>query len=104
MPDENGNPTDKFEEFDILELAERLRGRPDSRRRCAEIRGIFAEFCPGDSRSVQQALADFAELVGQAADPPFRYESRLRQQLKLIDELLARQEKLDEYMKLGLVI
>ena len=97
--DEQGNPTDKFEEFDVLELAERLRERPDARRRCAEFHSVFAEFCPGDSRPAQQALAGFAELVAQAADPPFRYESRLRRQLKLIDEVLARQEKLDEYMK-----
>ena len=97
--DENGNPTDKFEEFDVLALAERLRGRPDARRRCAEIHILFAEFCPGDSRPAQQALAGFAELVAQAAEPPFRYESRLRQQLKLIDTVLARQEKLDDYMK-----
>ena len=97
--DEQGNATEKMEEFDVLELADRLRGRPDARRRCAEIHGRFAEFCPGDSRPAQQALAGFADLVAQAADPPFRYESHLRRQLALIDGVLARQEKLDEYMK-----
>ena len=97
--DERGGMTDKFEEFDVLELAERLRERPDARLRCAEFHVRFAEFCPGDSRPAQQALAGFAELVAQAADPPFRYESRLRRQLALIDEVLARQEKLDAYLK-----
>ena len=96
--DEAGNPTDKFEEFDVLEVAERLRGRPDAMLRCAEFRRRFAEFCPGDSRPAQQAISGFAELVAQAADPPFRYEARMRKQLELIDEVLARQEKVDAFM------
>lgn len=96
--DEEGKPTAKFEEFDVLEVGERLRGRPDAMLRCAEFRRRFAEFCPGDSRPAQQAISGFAELVAQAADPPFRYVARMRKQLKLIDEVLARQEKIDAFM------
>ena len=66
--------------------------------RCAEFRRRFAEFCPGDSRPAQQAISGFAELVAQAADPPFRYAARMRKQLQLIDEVLARQEKVDAWM------
>jgi len=96
--DDQGKPTEKTEEFDILELAERLRGRPDASRRCAEIYRRFFDFCSGDSRPAQQALAGFAALVGQAEDPPFRYKSKMRHQIELIDKVLARQEKLDDFM------
>ena len=96
--DDEGRPTDKIEEFDVLEVADRLRGRPDALLQCAEFRRRFAEFCPGDSRPAQLAISGFADLVGQATDPPFRYAARLRRQLELIDEVLARQEKLDAWM------
>ena len=95
---EEGKPTDKFEEFDVLELGDRLRGRPDAKLRCAEFRRRFSEFCPGDSRPAQQAIAAFAELVALAADPPFRYVPKMRRQLKIIGEVLTRQERIDAFM------
>lgn len=96
--DEEGKPTNEFEEFDVLELPRRLKGRPDAQLRCAEFRRAFAEFCSGDSRPMQQLLSGFAELVGQAADPPFRLEAKMRNQLELIDAQLARQQKIDAWI------
>ena len=99
--DKEGKPTGKFEDLDVLELADRLRDRPDAQLQCAAFRRTFAEFCVGDSHPAHQALAVLADLVGQAADPPFRWEAKMRRQLELIGTILARQEKLDAYMKAG---
>ena len=97
--DKEGKPTGKFDDLDVLELADRLRDRPDAQLECAAFHRIFSEFSVGDSHPAHQALALLAELVGQAADPPFRWEAKMRRQLELIDTILARQEKLDAYMK-----
>lgn len=97
--DDEGKPTGKFEDLDVLELADRLRGRPDAQQQCAVFLRTFAEFSVGDSHPAHLALAALAELVGQAADPPFRWQAKVRRQLELIETILARQEKLDAYMK-----
>jgi len=97
--DERGNPTANFEEFDVSELAQHLRDRPDAHERCVEIHRRFFDFCPGDSRAARMALSELAELVAQAEKPPFRHEARMRRQLEKIDGILTRQEKLDRYMK-----
>ena len=96
---DEGKPTGKFEEFDVLELADRLSERPDAPLQCAAFFRVFAEFSVGDSHPAHQALAALADLVGQAADPPFRWEAKMRDKLEEIEVILARQEKLDDYMK-----
>ena len=96
---DEGKPTGKFEEFDVLELADRLRDRPDAQLQCAAFRRTFAEFSVGDSHPAHLALAALADLVGAAVDPPFRWESKMRDKLEEIDTILVRQEKLDDYMK-----
>lgn len=96
--DAEGKPTSDFEECDVLELAERLKGRPDAELRSLEFRRLFAEFCPGDSRPSQLLISGFAELVGQAADPPFRLEAKMRRQIELIHAQLDRQEKIDAWV------
>lgn len=97
--DEKGRPVpDKFEEFDVLETAEKLRGRPDAKARSAEFQHRFFEFAAGDARPTRVAFTELADLMGQAADPPFRYEARLRAQLEKIERLLKRQELLDRYL------
>ena len=97
--DAEGKPTGRFDEFDVLELPERLRGRPDAKLRCAEFYRRFFEFSSGDSRPAKLALFGFADLVGYSVDPPFRHEARMRRQLELVDAVLTRQEKLDDYMR-----
>ena len=82
----------------MLELPERLKGRPDARARCTEFHRRFLDFVPGDSRRSQEALAGFAKLVGESIDPPFRHAARMRRQLEEISRVLERKEKLDRYL------
>ena len=97
--DEQGKVVpDKFVEFDVLEVAERLRGRPDAGARCAEFQRRFLEFGAGDSRPARLAISALAELVGRADDPPFRCHAQLRDRLEKLERVLKRQEALDRYL------
>lgn len=89
---------DRFVEFDVLEIADRLKGRPDAAARCAEFRHRFFEFGAGDSRPAQAAITELAELMAMAADPPFRYGARLRRTIGEIESVLKRQESLDAWL------
>ena len=95
--DDKGEPIpDRFVEFDVLEVADRLKDRPDAAERSAEFRRRFFEFAAGDSHSGYQAITGLAELVALAADPPFRYGARLRRQVAEIEEILKRREAVDD--------
>ena len=97
--DEKGAPVpEKFVEFDVSEVAERLRGRPDAKARSTEFHNRFLELSFGDSRPARMAISELADLMSYADDPPFRYNARLRDQLEKIDTVLKRQEALDRYL------
>lgn len=97
--DDSGKPVpDKTIECDVLELAERLRGRPDAASLSGETRRRFFEFCFGDSRRVKAAGALFSDLIGQAHRPPLWYSSKLNRALDRLYAELRRREKLDAYM------
>ncbi len=89
---------DRFVEFDVLELGDRMKGRPDAAARCAEFRHRFFEFSAGDSHPVQAAITELADLAAAAADPPFRYGARLRRAVGEIENLLKRREVLDAWL------
>jgi hypothetical protein len=97
--DEKGAPVpEKFVEFDVSEVAERLRGRPDAKARCMEFHDRFLEFSFGDSHPARLAISELADLMSYADDPPFRYNARLRDRLEKIDTVLKRQEALERYL------
>lgn len=97
--DESGKPVpDKFIECDVLELSERLKGRPDAAAQASAAHQRFFEFCTGDSRRVKTAGALFTDLVGYADKPPLWYSSKLKRALDRLYAELRRREKLGRFL------
>ena len=97
--DASGNPVpDKFVEFDVLELADKLRDRPDAAVLAAGVRRRFFDFCSGDSRRVRTAGALLSDLVGRAHRPPLWYASKLDRALDRLYAELRRRERIEAFM------
>ena len=98
--DEAGKPVpDKFEEFDLVEIGEKLEGRPDAEPIAGGLKKRLGDFAAGDSRRVNGAIFALAELAGAAARPPFRYRAKLEQAVARVVAELERREKIDAYMR-----